>query len=98
MREKNFRVERQPRIYAAKSTDKCLIKQVNNFGLYWEQDDCLRQVSTDAATDRACRGTFLRIIWEFFRHFFGPVLEKFTKYDCILEIKIVVQVRVFLQA
>ena len=52
----------------------------------------------DAATEQACRGRFWRIIWEFFRHLFGPVLENFTKYDRVLEIINVVQVEEFLQA
>ena len=87
-RKKNFRVKCQSRIYAAKSTDKCLLKQVYNIGLYWERDDYLGQVSMDATAKRACRGTFSRFIWKYFHHFLRSVY-------CVLKIINVVQGRKF---
>ena len=51
--EKNFQFECEPRIYAAKSTDKSLLEDFNNFGLCWKRYDCLLQISMNSAAKRA---------------------------------------------
>ena len=96
--EQNFWVKCQARIYTAKSTNKSLLEQFYNFGLCWERNDRLWQISMKTAAERGGRGAFSRIIWKFFCHFFHSVLKHFIKNDRVLEVINIVQVGKFFQA
>ena len=95
--QQDAQVKGQSRIHTAESANQGFFEQLNNFGLCWERDNCLRKEQVNAATERAGRRTFSWIVRKSTRHFFCSILEYFAEYNGVLKIVDVVKLRQFFQ-